>query len=579
MSTMNEGAHFFTAEMAESFRNKYSGDPGYAARWLEDMLELLPQNSMPEEEYLAVRAVIDDLRCKEAEREMPASQQENELLSEILDFYVPRQLVKSIVAKGSIPQDSEEAFVGVGFIDIADYSYLAKFLSPKENQTVLNGLYSCFAEILRRRGGYLNKSEGDSIMFQFGGPLDPQTKEMDVHGKDAFDYSATQLFNTCVEMQRLCYKFNDADESILYFLNDEEERENLKEAFNMLQRMRTDPFLSNAFNAIYQIRIRIGANVGPVNIGNFGPPGSKHWDIIGNPVIEAKRMESTSPIGGLRIAESFYKALDERGIVDEYYRNFLAEAKKLNGYFRDIKKEEVFQYGAVLLKDKKNVSFRTYSVQVHPGLPEALLEQVSLLLEKGETGADKIVELVKYYRGNKQVIEALEDLFRQRGIKLRKGKLVFYLFPEKYQSSLRIMGGDRTKVEEFIEQKYKLYDVLKTLGGYQDKLKLPFLEDEKIVFESYDQYMDLQLQSINSINKRSIKNSIHNTYFFNVIFPLIFKSLKASIIEFQAELIEKEAAQGAVLLDGMNDNLVWDDGLEPVSDVEEAEELEEAEPV
>jgi class 3 adenylate cyclase len=581
MNKEKESVNRFTSLSARDIQKKYPDDPAYAAQCLEDILEFFPDGNISPDDRTVIETIIEELHRKVPGASTSVDHTERLLLREILDFYVPRALVKSIIAKGGIPRDSQESLIGVGFIDIADYSYLSKFLSPKENQIILNGLYSCFAEILRRRGGYLNKSEGDAIMFQFGGPLDPQIKDLDTNSREAFDYISTQLFNTCVEMQRLCYKFNDADESILDFLNDEEEKANLKDAFRMLHYMRNDPFMSNAFNAIYQIRIRIGANVGRVSIGNFGPPGSKHWDIIGNPVIEAKRMESTCPIGGLRISESFYKALENSGIAAAYYKDFLSEAKEIGGYFREIKEEEVFQFGAVLLKDKKNVSFRTYSVQVNPALPESISEQISLLLEKGETGADKIVELIKSYRGNRHVIEAIEDLCRERGIKLRKGKMIFYLFPEKFQSSLRIMSGDKAKVEEFIEQKYKLFDVLKTLGEYQDRLKMPFLAEEDTAFKNYEQYMDFQIHLINDLYKRTIKNSIHNTYFFNVIFPLIFKSIKASILEYQVMFIQKksqeEAAKGSSLLGGINFGIPQSEEADLIDG--EMEELEEVEPV
>ncbi|MDR1933834.1 MAG: adenylate/guanylate cyclase domain-containing protein [Spirochaetales bacterium] len=570
--------HIFTLATAEKIRDKYPTNPFYAAQCLEDILEYFPPETISREDGEAIQKIISELRVQEPSATPTVQYEDAVLRQEILDFYVPKSLVNAILASGGIPKDSAITQIGVGFIDIADYSFLSKFLSPKENQILLNGLYSCFAEALRRKGGYLNKIEGDSIMFHFGGLIDPNVRNMD--RKDEFNYITTQLFTTCVEMQRLCDQFNNADETLLDYLNDEEEKTSVRDAFGIIHFMRNDAVMANIFNALFQIRIRIGANVGEVSIGNFGPPGSKHWDIIGNPVIEAKRMESTSPIGGLRISESFYKALERNGIVAEYYKSFLAEAKKLNGYFREIKQEEVFQFGSVLLKDKKNVSFLTYSVQVNPGLPESIIDQISLLLEKGETGADRIVDLIMYYRGNKHIIEAIEDLCAGRKIRLRKGKMVFYLFPEKFQSSLRIMGGDKAKVEVFIEQKYRLFDVLKTLGGYQDRLKLPFLAEEPVPFHDYEQYMDEQLQKINDTYKRSIKNAIHNTYFYNVIFPLIFKSIKASILEYQAVLqhkkLEEEAQKGAALLSSAH---ISGEDLQTteLADGEELEDLEEVE--
>ena len=70
-----------------------------------------------------------------------------ELRNQIEDFYLPRQLVDAIIEVGGIPHDSEEVEVGVGFIDIANYTFLSKFLTPKENQEVLNGLYTAFNSV------------------------------------------------------------------------------------------------------------------------------------------------------------------------------------------------------------------------------------------------------------------------------------------------------------------------------------------------------------------------------------------------------------------------------------------------
>ena len=47
-----------------------------------------------------------------------------------------------------------------------------------------------------------------------------------------------------------------------------------------------------------------------MTVGNFGPEGAKQWDVIGVPVIKAKRMESTAPVGGYRISEELFEILD-----------------------------------------------------------------------------------------------------------------------------------------------------------------------------------------------------------------------------------------------------------------------------
>ncbi|MDC7232382.1 MAG: adenylate/guanylate cyclase domain-containing protein [Spirochaetales bacterium] len=218
----------------------------------------------------------------------------DKLRQDIERFYLPRQLVNAITEIGAIPNDSEEAIVGIGFLDIADYTFLSKFLSPNENQTVLNGLYSAFNWVLNKHGGYLNKLEGDSLMFQYGGPIDPNVRGLSE--AEAEHYIARELFYTCIELQRVCILFNQANDKFLYSEKEGKTKEEILKAFDIIRGLRNNEFLSPSINALFQIRIRIGASIGKVMIGNFGPEGSKHWDVIGMPVINAKRMESTAPL-------------------------------------------------------------------------------------------------------------------------------------------------------------------------------------------------------------------------------------------------------------------------------------------
>ncbi|WP_455383354.1 adenylate/guanylate cyclase domain-containing protein, partial [Salinispira pacifica] len=138
---------------------------------------------------------------------------ELELRKEIEEYYLPKQLIDAILDAGGIPKSSIEMPMGIGFIDIADYTYLSKFLSPKENQVLLNGLYTAFNVVLKRHGGYLNKIEGDSLMFHFGGIIDPNVQELSED--DALRYISRELFYTCVEMQRVCLLFNQANDKFL----------------------------------------------------------------------------------------------------------------------------------------------------------------------------------------------------------------------------------------------------------------------------------------------------------------------------------------------------------------------------
>lgn len=462
---------------------------------------------------------------------------------QIEDYYLPKQLVDAIMEYGGIQLDSVETVVGIGFLDIADYTYLSKFLSPKENQAVLNGLYTAFNGVLKRHGGYLNKIEGDSLMFHYGGIIDQNVRDMSE--EEANRYIARELFYSCIEMQRVCDHFNQANEKFLLEGVSDGARAVLQRAFDIISTLRNHFAIASSINAVFQIRVRIGANIGEVTIGNFGPDGAKQWDVVGTPVIDAKRMESTAPIGGLRISERLHQILEETGIVDSYYERFRREAQAVFGHYRDITMDEVFKFSRVLLKDKKGAEFRTYSVQVNFRLPEAIRDQVEALLNRGPSGADRILELLQYYRGNRYVIDAIEDAFRNSAVSLRKAYMIETMYPKRFRTIEHRFSGDRTQIEEYIEKEYSLFDLFERLGRFQDIIKKPFFREySEEEFSSYESYMDAHEAEIRNVYRRMKAQMVQRAYFYNVVFPLVFASIRTSILEYQHAVAEVEDVVG-----------------------------------
>jgi class 3 adenylate cyclase len=448
------------------------------------------------------------------------------LLKDIEQYYLPRKLVAAIYERGEIPRFSQESRVGVGFIDIADYTFLSKFLSPMENQTLLNGLYTAFQAVLDSHGGYLNKIEGDSLMFQFDTVImDPKLGVLPP--QDIQRHIVKELFFTCVEMQRVCVFFNEAKEGFLLRKNiGLEGRKALQDAFAIIKTLRERPDLSESMSAFFQIRIRIGASLGDVTIGNFGPEGAKHWDIIGMPVIDAKRMESTSPVGGLRISEDYFKILDALGIADDYYRRFRREAHACGSRYAAITKEEIFSFKKVTLSEKKGAVYNTYAVQVNPQFPETLGKQIESLLDRGPMGADRIIQLIQYYRGNAYVVDHLEALFVEKGLKLRKASLLAILAPRK-TAEWNGQGVD-------LETRFSLKKIFQILGRHQDSLKPVREESPSPFFLSYEQCMASTLRSVMAEYRRHRTSLIQRTHFHEVVVPLIYHSLRVSILEYQS---------------------------------------------
>ncbi len=535
---------------------KYASKPAYIADYLEELLNNNP-SSGTEDEYTKkisgiiaenrekaasvrngtsreVRGNTGNLKNTELEEALEKASKEIKFRREIEEFYLPRQLVDAIMELGQIPENSIETKIGIGFVDLADYSYLSKFLSPMENQSVLNGLFSAFNWILVKKSGYLNKIEGDSIMFHFGGLTDPIVRHM--KEEDAVKHIAKELFYTCVELQRICFLFNQADESFFDDSMDRETRGAIKKAYDIISNLRSGSEFAYSINALFQIRIRIGANVGDVTIGNFGPTGAKQWDVIGMPVIEAKRMEATAPIGGLRISKKFFDILMEIGIVEDYFNKFKQEAQIKMGYFKDITIDELFQYKKVLLKDKKNAVFDSYSVQVNPSLPEALSDQAKLLLNKGEAGIDKIVELLEYYRGNKFVINAIESVFIQKGVALRKDEILKTMYPAKYRLFLEKLDNNTEMVKKFINLTYTLFDLFCRLGTYQDRVNsMPgHIHSTTMIYTQDNLPEDISESVVTYFRKKKLA-IYYRTYFYDMIYPTFFLTIRAALIEHSSE--------------------------------------------
>jgi class 3 adenylate cyclase len=452
---------------------------------------------------------------------------EAELIESIEEFYLPRHLVKAIFDIGHIPSNSQESKVGVGFIDIADYTHLSKYLSPKENQILLNGLYTAFQMVLERHGGFLNKIEGDSMMFQFDEIIDKRLWELEP--KERIVRIARELFYTCVEMQRVCILFNEAKAG---FIDDDappESRKALSEAFDIIQTLRDKNDIASTLFAFFQIRIRIGANIGEVTIGNFGPSGSKHWDVIGFPVITAKRMESTAPIGGLRISAEFFQILTDSGIAERYLEEFRNEAAKLGSVYQDITHEELYKFREVVVQDKKNARYQTYSVQVYPALPESIAGQSEALLMHGYQGAQHILDFIRYYRGNHYVIDLLESMLEKKGVKIRKDELLDLIAPKQ---AGRLAG----------KGKVSLYAILNYLDRYLDQIQFTLGDDATTDFLSYDQYLTTRTKSIQDKYEERRAQFIRKSYYSDVVVKLVYTSLEASIREYQASLEEIEDA-------------------------------------
>ncbi|MCX7024818.1 MAG: adenylate/guanylate cyclase domain-containing protein [Spirochaetes bacterium] len=453
---------------------------------------------------------------------------EDLLKAKIAETFLNRQLEEFLVEHGNIPDAPDESCVGVGFADIVDYSYMSTWLSPRENQRLLNGLYTAFLLTLKKRGGYLNKIAGDSIMFHFGGFIDPTCSGL--APEEAETLIARLLFQTCVEIQESCRLFNRADVDFIPSDIDPDARTALSQAFLIIRSLRESMALASSVSSMFQVRIRVGAALGDVCVGSFGPEGAKQWDVIGVPVIEARRMEASAPADGIRISRRLMEALERTDLVGTYHKTFRSKA---SGFYQTIRRDELFAYREVILSDKRQAMFPSWSVQANPDLPEDVWRQVEFCLEKGEEGIGPIINLIKYYRGNRLVSHAFEEFFREHEIAIRKAEIFRFLLPGKFRKLVEERGGDERGVLEKIESSVSLFQLLNALGKIQDSLKpLKTVIGDIERFDSWDAWMKDRIREMNALFDESRRRGERQRYFEEVLLPGFMTFIEASVREY-----------------------------------------------
>ncbi|MBN2509259.1 MAG: adenylate/guanylate cyclase domain-containing protein [Spirochaetales bacterium] len=468
-----------------------------------------------------------------------------QLKTDVARYYLNKQLEEAIVKHGKIPEEPVEAPIGVGFVDIVNYSYISSWLSARENQAFLNGLYTAFHSVLKRHGGYLNKISGDSMMFHFGGNIDPLLDGLD--DKTAQVTIARKLLYTCIEVQKTCRQFNDADADFLKNYDSSQARRSIRRAFSIIKNLRENLSMVSSINAMFQVKIRIGACMGDVCIGNFGPEDARQWDIIGEPVIEARRMESTAPVDGLRISQSLYKLIEKSGIAQEYFTEFVEAARVNGGLYQHIRRDELFLGKTVILQDKNNVTFDSYAVQTNPLLPEIIREQVALLLEHPDDDGDEIVSLLTYHRGNRHVVNAIEDLFTEIGVHIRKLDLLIKIYPKAYRKLLERFDGEVDHIRRYIQKKVPLFTLFRLIDRMSDlSRQIARNEDSGApAYTNFASYIKEREMQLTMQFQQGQKERERYMYIQGFLLPFLVSHIKASIIEFK----EHQKAQTAELLD------------------------------
>ena len=163
------------------------------------------------------------------------------------ETYVPRRLVKQLMAQGEQATALVEREVTVLFTDIVDFTSLAERLSASDAATFLNDHFRLLAACVEAEGGTIDKYIGDSLMAFWGAP----------------EWQPDHSVRACRAARAITAAIA---------------------ADNRRQRGLGLP----------PVRIRIGIHAGPAMVGNIGAPGRINYTLVGDVVNTAQRIEEVA---------------------------------------------------------------------------------------------------------------------------------------------------------------------------------------------------------------------------------------------------------------------------------------------
>ena len=207
--------------------------------------------------FISFEGLVQDItERKKAEQALKAEQEKSEsLLLNIL----PKEIVNQLkINNNAIASRSEN--VSILFADIVDFTALSSQVSPNDLVTMLNGIFSSFDMLADQFGLEKIKTIGDAYMVVGGLP----TSRSD---------HAEAIAEMALAMQKAITNFKRGDNTIF--------------------------------------RLRIGINTGPVVAGVIGIR-KFIYDLWGDAVNIASRMESHGLAGGIQVTQTTYELLKDK---------------------------------------------------------------------------------------------------------------------------------------------------------------------------------------------------------------------------------------------------------------------------
>lgn len=191
-----------------------------------------------------------ETRTAELSAALDEVRREKALSENLLRRMAPSEVIPLMLQDRLFAQRLE---ITIMFTDLDDFTAYSSGMEPDEMFSHLNAFFSWAGEVIGRYRGYINKTNGDGIMALFGVPFESAT-----HRTDAV--------LAALAMQR-----------------------DIRSQF---------PF-----------GMRVGINTGTVTAGMLGPSDKSLYDVLGDAVNIASRMQAICPSGGVAVAPSSEEAL------------------------------------------------------------------------------------------------------------------------------------------------------------------------------------------------------------------------------------------------------------------------------
>ena len=257
------------------------GERGYMANYHE-MLRDIAKDAGDFEGYIqhneAYQQITEEIKgaastrrltMQEKEREIEEERREREKEREVLYGALPQHVADRLVHGEDVTDNFESA--SVMFLDIAGFTRIASTIPPGHVVHLLESIFSVCDEIVQKHGLTKVKTIGDSYMAVAGVP-------------DFQDDHVDRMARASTEIQ---------------------------EALTRLQ-LKMPPELGDTswVDNIKEVHARVGVHCGPVVAGVVGKERLQ-YDVWGDAVNVASRMESSGEPGLVQASEDFIKTLSE----------------------------------------------------------------------------------------------------------------------------------------------------------------------------------------------------------------------------------------------------------------------------